>query len=114
MVGLGLYFIIFFFLIYVAIYRKKIENMHWLLWLAVWTIPLPYIASEAGWILAEVGRQPWVVQDYLPAVAAISHVEASAVQTTFWMFAVLFTVLLIAEIKIMLKQIKTGSNEGGN
>jgi len=112
MVGLGIYFIVFFILIFLAVYRKKIEQSRWLLWMALFTIPLPYIASEIGWVLAEVGRQPWVIQDYLPTVAAVSHIEAGAVQTTFWLFAVLFTVLLFAEIKIILKQIKTGSNEG--
>ena len=76
--------------------------------------PLVYIAQQAGWIVAEVGRQPWVIQDLLPTVAAVSRIDASVVQITFWMFAVLFTVLLIAELRIMFKAIKTGPKEGGH
>lgn len=76
--------------------------------LAIIAIPLAYIASQAGWIVAEVGRQPWVVQDLMPTMAAVTRISAGSVQTTFWLFAVLFTVLLIAEMKIMFRQIKIG------
>ena len=74
-------------------------------------IPLVYICSQAGWIVAEVGRQPWVIQDVMPTVSAVSRIDASAVQITFAIFAVLFTVLLIAELSIMIKQIKLGPKE---
>jgi cytochrome d ubiquinol oxidase subunit I len=47
----------------------------------------------------------------MPTFAAISNIEVASVQTTFWMFAVLFTVLLIAEVGIMLKQIKKGTEQ---
>jgi cytochrome d ubiquinol oxidase subunit I len=63
--------------------------------------------------VAELGRQPWVVQDLLPTVAAVSHINASSVQVTFLLFAFIFTGLLIAEISIMIKQIKLGPKEGG-
>ena len=89
----------------------KFLKQKFILWIVVLSIPLPYIASQAGWILAEVGRQPWVIQDYLPTVAAVSQISASSVQITFWLFAILFTVLLIAEIKIMIKQIKLGPKD---
>ena len=61
-----------------------------------------------GWIVAEVGRQPWAIQDLLPTAVATSQINSSSVQLTFWIFAVLFTILLIAEIRIMLSQIKSG------
>ena len=54
-------------------------------------IPLVYIASQAGWIVAEVGRQPRVIQDILPTVAAVSRIDASAVQVTFFLFFIIFT-----------------------
>ena len=108
MVMLGFYFVAFFIVILISIIRGKINNRRWLLRLAIITIPLVYIASQAGWVVSEVGRQPWVIQDLLPTVAAISRIDASSVQITFWMFAVLFTALLIAELKIMFKQIKIG------
>jgi len=81
------------------------------LWIALLTIPLPFIAGQAGWIVAEVGRQPWVIQDYLPTVAAVSQIDASSVQITFWLFAIVFTALLIAELSIMTKQVKIGPKE---
>ena len=55
-----------------------------------------------------MGRQPWTIQDILPVQAAISSLSASNVMTTFIIFAVLFTILLIAEVGIMVKQIKKG------
>lgn len=61
--------------------------------------------------MAEVGRQPWTIQDILPVGAAISSVSEAQVLTTFIIFAVLFTVLLIAELSIMVKQIKKGPAE---
>ena len=69
---------------------------------------LAMIASQAGWIVAEVGRQPWAIQNMLPVGVATSNLDAGNVMTTFWMFAALFTLLLLAEIKIMLNQIKKG------
>ena len=113
MVMLGFYFIAFFILVLFFIYKKKLEEHKWLMWLAIITMPLAYIASEAGWIVTEVGRQPWVIQDMMPTVAAVSQIDSSAVIVTFILFAVVFTALLIAEIKIMARQIKIGPKDGG-
>jgi cytochrome d ubiquinol oxidase subunit I len=55
-----------------------------------------------------MGRQPWIIQDLMPVSAAVSQISSGTVITTFILFAVLFTVLLIAEISIMIKQIKLG------
>jgi len=108
MVGLGTWFLVLFILVLYFSMINKIENKKWLLRLALFTIPLGYIAQEAGWIVAEVGRQPWAIQDLLPVGMAASNITSTSVMITFWLFAVLFTGLLIAEIKIMLKQIKLG------
>jgi len=91
-----------------------LEKYKWVLHLSVWSLLLGYIASELGWIVAEVGRQPWTIQDLLPVGISTSHLSVGTVQTTFFMFLVLFTALLIAEIKIMLTQIKKGPEEGGS
>ena len=72
---------------------------------------LGIIAHWAGWIVAEVGRQPWAIQDLLPVTVARSNLTTGTVQTTFFMFLVLFTVLLIAEVSIMAKQISIGPKE---
>jgi len=79
--------------------------------MTLWTIPFAYIASEAGWIVAEMGRQPWTIQDILPTSVSTSHLSVSSVQLTFWIFTILFTVLLIADVKILTKQIKIGPKE---
>ncbi|MBN2481911.1 MAG: cytochrome ubiquinol oxidase subunit I, partial [Bacteroidales bacterium] len=113
MVGLGFYFILLFIFSLIFLFRDSLEKRVFFLRLALFTIPLAYLATMAGWIVSEMGRQPWVIQDLLPNVAAISHINASTVQITFWMFAALFTILLIAEISIMVKQIRTGPKNGG-
>lgn len=90
-------------------WKVKWLEKRWLHWVGIISIPLVWICSQAGWIVAEVGRQPWVIQDLMPTGAAISDVTAGSVQTTFWIFAVLFTLLLIAEISIMLRYIGRSS-----
>ena len=112
MVALGTWFLILFALILFYTLKRDILKYRVLLMSAVASIPLGYIASEAGWIVAEVGRQPWAIQDLMPVGIAVTNIATSNVQITFFMFAFLFTLLLIAEIKIMLKQIKIGPNGG--
>lgn len=113
MVVLGFYFILFFFLAFLFVIRGKLAKRKWFLRLAIWTIPLAYVAQQAGWIVAEVGRQPWVIQDLMPTLAAVTKISSNAVMVTFWMFAAIFTLLLVAEIKIMLRQIKIGPKMDG-
>lgn len=108
MVILGGYFILFFALVLFMVYKKNLAEIRWLLWTSLITIPLGYIAGQAGWVVAEVGRQPWAIQDMLPTCASISKLDVGTVQTTFFIFLLLFTVMLIAEISIMLREIKKG------
>ncbi len=108
MVGLGCFFIVLFGVFLFFSIKQKTESKRGWLKLAVWSIPLGFLASELGWVVAEVGRQPWTIQDILPTMASTSHLSTSSVQVTFWAFAALFSILLIAEIKIMLHQIKSG------
>ncbi|WP_321437544.1 cytochrome ubiquinol oxidase subunit I [uncultured Bacteroides sp.] len=108
MVILGGYFILFFALVLFMAYKKNLAEMKWMHWVAMITIPLGYIAGQAGWVVAEVGRQPWAIQDMLPISASISKLDVGSVQTTFFIFLLLFTVMLIAEIRIMLREIKKG------
>ena len=111
MVFLGVHFGALFLVVLLLTMQKKIEKKRFILYTALWSIPLAYIASELGWVVAEVGRQPWVIQDILPTIAAVSQLKSVSVQITFWMFFILFTGLLIAEIKIMVSQIKHGPVE---
>ncbi|MDR3630458.1 MAG: cytochrome ubiquinol oxidase subunit I [Desulfocapsaceae bacterium] len=111
MVALGCLFT-FFFLVFLFLgFKNSLERNRWLLKLGVISFFLGLLASQAGWIVAEVGRQPWVIQNFLPTHVGTSNISAGNVQATFFMFLVLFTLLLLAEVKIMLKQIKIGPEE---
>ena len=114
MVILGVHFMILFLVVFILLYRDKLQNKKWILYVALFTIPFAYIASMAGWMLAEFGRQPWVIQDLMPTLSAVSRIDSMAVQITFWLFAVLFTALLIAEVRIMTGQIKKGPKTEGD
>jgi cytochrome d ubiquinol oxidase subunit I len=111
MVGLGIYFILLFILVLWWQRRGTLEKPRWKLHAMLWSIPLAYIAGIAGWIVAEVGRQPWTIQDLLPTVAAVSKIGAKPVAVTFFLFVALFTALLIAEIRIMTRQIAKGPDD---
>ncbi|MGE4399831.1 MAG: cytochrome ubiquinol oxidase subunit I [Campylobacterales bacterium] len=105
MVGLGVWFLALFTMALLFSTKDSLEKRRVFLKAALWSIPLGYIASEAGWIVAEVGRQPWTIEGLLPVGVAVSNVDTGMVQATFWLFFTLFTALLIAEVRIMLKQI---------
>lgn len=109
MVILGTWFLVLFALLFYKIIKGNLEKSRTLLRLTLWSIPFGYIASQAGWIVAEVGRQPWTIQNLLPNIAAVSQIDAYSVQITFFLFLIIFTTLLIAEIKIMLSAIKNRS-----
>lgn len=108
MVLMGMYFIGLFALVLFFIYFRNVERANWLWWICLLSIPLGYIAGELGWIVAEVGRQPWAIQDVLPVKAAISSISTDSVKITFFLFLFLFTALLAAEVRILLQQIKKG------
>ena len=108
MVGLGGFLFLLIIVVLWAERRRRLVGMRWLLWLAIAAIPMVYIAGQAGWIVAEVGRQPWVIEGLLPTKAAVSSVSVESVQTTFWLFVAIFTLFLAIEVRILLKAIKHG------
>lgn len=108
MVGLGVVFMLFFAAVLFLACRRDITRYRMVHMAGLALIPLAWICSEAGWIVAEMGRQPWAIQDMLPTWVAASDVPASSVMITFLLFLVIFTGLLAAEINIMVKQIKKG------
>lgn len=112
MVILGSYFLLFYIVILILAYKAPewLGNHKWLLIISMISVPLMWLCSEAGWIVAEVGRQPWTVQDLLPVGAAISDIPSSSVVITFWIFAAVFTILLCAEVSIMVRYI-TGATK---
>ena len=111
MVGLGCLFTLFFIIVLFLAYRKDITRFRWIHIAALCIMPFGWIASESGWIVAELGRQPWAIQDLLPTWVGISNISAGTVITTFIIFLVLFTTLLSVEVSILVKQIKRGMAE---
>lgn len=108
MVVLGTLFPLIFLLVLYFAFKGTLEYQRWLNLACLFSIFLGYVAQQAGWIVAEVGRQPWAIQGLLPVGVASTNIATSNVQTTFFIFLTLFTALLLAEIRIMLKQIKIG------
>ncbi len=135
MVGLGCVFILYFLVMLLLMYNipflsvftrrllatigllpetmadapKQLTGLpSWHYWTAIVLVPLAYIASECGWLVAEFGRQPWTIQDMLPTWAAVSDLNAGSVALTFILFLILFSTMLAVEINILLKQIKKG------
>lgn len=108
MVGFGGLLLCLMFVVLWAERRKRLEGMRWLQWASLLSIPLVYIAGQAGWIVAEAGRQPWIIEGLLPTKAAVSSVSVGAVQTTFFLFVAIFTLFLAIEIRILIKAIKEG------
>lgn len=109
----GYFLLIFIFLCFYA-FRKNIAEQKLLLFLTILMVPAAYIATQAGWIVSEVGRQPWAIQDVLPVQAAVSSLHSQSVITTFFIFLGLFTALLLADIGIMFNQFGKGPNEDEN
>lgn len=108
MVGLGGYLFLLMAAVLWAERKKRLAEMKWLLRIALLSTPLVYLAGQAGWVVAEVGRQPWTIEGLLPVRAAVSSVSVSAVQTTFFIFVAIFTLFLLIEIRILLKAIQKG------
>jgi cytochrome d ubiquinol oxidase subunit I len=106
----GLFGIVFALFLYFA-YRGTLGSKRWLLAIGVSSFFLAMIGSQAGWVVAEVGRQPWAIQDMLPVNVAATKIGAGDVQTTFFLFLTVFTLLLLAEIRIMTRQIGIGPKE---
>ena len=108
MIGLGMLLALVMLINGLLAWKDKLEKQRWLLWIGLLCIPLVYICGQCGWIVAEVGRQPWTIQGLLPVNVAISSLSAGAVKTTFFLFLAIFALFLIIEIRIMLGAIKKG------
>ena len=108
MIGLGMLMLLVLLLSVWFAWKKKIGGLRWLLWAAIICIPLAYLCGQCGWIVAEVGRQPWTIQGLLPVNVAISSLSAGAVRTTFFVFLGVFALFLIIEIRILLQAIRKG------
>ncbi|MFQ5937063.1 MAG: cytochrome ubiquinol oxidase subunit I, partial [Acidiferrobacterales bacterium] len=108
MVGCGFLMLFIFAAAFYFTARRTAWNQRWLLWLALWGIPLPWIASEMGWIVAEYGRQPWTIAEVLPTFLSTSSLEASDVYVSLAAFIFFYTGLLVVELYLMFKYARLG------
>ena len=113
MVGLGLYFILFFAVAFFLASRDRLQRHPRLLKLAVWSIPLPWIAIECGWFVAEFGRQPWAIEGVLPTYYAASGLSFTDLMISMSIFLLLYGTLAVIGVKVMLHAIRKGPDEHG-
>jgi cytochrome d ubiquinol oxidase subunit I len=88
--------------------KRTIAEKRWLLRLALYCIPLPWIAAEMGWIVAEYGRQPWTISGILPTSLSTSNLSASSVYFSLAGFIGFYSLLLVAELYLMFKYARLG------
>lgn len=111
MVGCGVFMLVTFVLALISASRRAIMRQRWLLKLAVVTIPMPWIASEAGWIVAELGRQPWTVAEVLPTWMSVSSLTVGDLIFSLTGFVLLYSALLVVEMYLMIKFARKGPQE---
>jgi cytochrome d ubiquinol oxidase subunit I len=108
MVGLGLFFLLVFSLAFYFCARRTLARQRWLLRLALLSIPLPWVAAELGWVVAEYGRQPWTISGVLPTYLSASSVDAGTLYFSLAGFIGFYTFLFVVEMFLMVKYIRLG------
>ncbi|MET0504435.1 MAG: cytochrome ubiquinol oxidase subunit I [Luteibacter sp.] len=111
MVVMGLAMLAFFVLGLIFTMRNDIEHQRWFLRVAVWMIPVPFLACEAGWLVAEVGRQPWTVYGVLPTWMSASTHSVGYMVFSLVGFVTLYTVFIAIEMYLMVRAIRIGPEE---
>jgi cytochrome d ubiquinol oxidase subunit I len=108
MVACGFTMLFIFAMAFYYCATRVADQKRWLMRMAVWSIPLPWIAAETGWFVAEVGRQPWTISGVLPTHMSVSSLSADQLWFSIGGFALFYTVLLIIEMYLMLKYVRLG------
>lgn len=107
MVGCGFFFILLFLTAFILSSKNQFQY-RWFLWIAFLSFPLPWIAAEFGWVVAEVGRQPWIIEGVLPTFMGASTLTSGALLTSITGFVILYSFLACVEIFLMVKYIRLG------
>lgn len=112
MIAIGMMLIVISVLACIQLYRKKLFDHRWLLWLLVISVALPQIANQVGWFAAEMGRQPWVVYGLLRTSDALSTaVTANQVMTSLILFSIVYLLLAVLFFYLLTKKIKHGPDD---
>ncbi len=109
MVGFGFYFILLFATAFYLASRRTLERA-WFLRLALWSLPLPWIAAELGWIVAEYGRQPWIIDGVLPTFLGASSEPVGNLWFSLVGFVLFYSTLAVVELYLMVKYVRLGPN----
>jgi cytochrome d ubiquinol oxidase subunit I len=108
MVGLGLFFIVLFATAFYFATRHRFERHPWFLKLAFFSLPLPWIAIEVGWIVAEYGRQPWAVDGVLPTFLGVSRTSVGNVWMSLTGFVIFYSALAVVDAFLLVRTIRRG------
>ena len=111
MVGLGLLMLAYFVLAVIYTLFDRVEQKRTFLWLALWSIPVPFIACEMGWLVAEVGRQPWSVYEVLPTWMAASTHSVAYLGFSLTGFVLLYTIFIVIEMYLMVRAVRRGPEQ---
>ena len=107
MAGIGFLQVAVFAAAFVLVTMRRFET-RWILWTAVAIMPLPWIGVEAGWMLAEIGRQPWAVEGVLPTFLGVSSLTVAQLWTTIIGFTLLYGTLAVVEVGLIVRTIRRG------
>ena len=113
MVAAGFWMLFLFAAAFYYCARRAVERKRWLLKSALWSLPLPWVAAEAGWFVAEYGRQPWSIGEILPTFLSASSVSATDVAMSLASFVVFYSALLVVDVYLMLKYARLGPSSLG-
>jgi cytochrome d ubiquinol oxidase subunit I len=108
MVACGFYFIALFATMFALASRRMLERYRWLLHVCLWSLPLPWLAAEVGWYVAEGGRQPWTIDGVLPTFLSVSSIPVSTVLISLAGFVLFYSVLAVIEVFLMVRTIRHG------
>jgi cytochrome d ubiquinol oxidase subunit I len=111
MVGFGLLMLAYFVLAVIYTLFDRVEQRRAFLWLALWSIPVPFIACETGWLVAEIGRQPWTVYEVLPTWMSASTHSVAYMAFSLTGFVLLYTIFIVIEMYLMVRAVRQGPEE---
>jgi cytochrome d ubiquinol oxidase subunit I len=108
MVGCGFWFIALFAYSFWLASKRQLTRRRWYLRVALYSLPLPWLAAELGWIVAEYGRQPWAIEGILPTALGVSSLSTAQVAASLAGFVLFYTALAVVDVMLMRKYIRKG------
>lgn len=111
MVACGMFFILLFAVGFYLSIKQTLDKSKWYWYVSFYSLPLPWVAAEFGWIVAEYGRQPWIVQGILPTFLGVSTINITQISTSLCGFIIFYSILALVEIYLMIKYIRIGPQD---